>query len=82
MIADIGIDNLLPDFKGDLDDAVDLYRSFGTTRGSYRDLEKEHGAVALDVEPLEPEDSDEDNISPGPYGFTPWTPRSRASTIY
>ena len=80
MIADIGIHNLLPDFKGELDDAVDLYRSFGTRRGSYRDLEKEHGAVALDVEPLEPED--EDNISPGPHGLTPWTPRSRASTVY
>ena len=34
MIEDVGITDLLPGFKGSLQDAVDLYHSFGNQRGS------------------------------------------------
>lgn len=52
MIEDIGIDQLLPGFSGSVDSAVELYQSFGTTRGSFGDLEAAHGAVAIDIVPL------------------------------
>ena len=38
MIEDVGITDLLPDFKGSLQDAVDLYHSFGNQRGSVSKL--------------------------------------------
>ena len=53
MIEDVGIDSLLPGFDGDLETAVQIYKEFGTTRGKYADLEKKHGAVAIDVEPID-----------------------------
>jgi len=52
MLEDVGIDKALPGFSGDIHSAVDLYRSFRTTRGSYAELEAVHGAVAIDIEPL------------------------------
>lgn len=52
MVDDVGVPALLPDHVGDTESAVELYKSFCTTRGSYAELEQEHGAVALDVEPL------------------------------
>ena len=55
MIIDVGVENLLPDCTTfSLDDAVQLYRGFANGRGSYGKLEGEYGAVAIDVEPLEP----------------------------
>jgi hypothetical protein len=63
MIKVCTIAALLPDFNGeDVDEAVKVYRAFGTRRGSYAELEAEFGAVAMDVEPLEDEpDSDSDS---------------------
>lgn len=54
MIEDVGIYNLLPDHKSGIEDAVRVYRAFHTTRGSYAELEEQHGAVAIDIEPLAP----------------------------
>ena len=54
MIEDVVIYNLLPDHKSGIEDAVRVYRAFHTTRGSYAELEEQHGAVAIDIEPLAP----------------------------
>ena len=45
---------LLPGSNLSVADAAALYRTFGNTRGSYGDLERTDGAVAIYVEPLEP----------------------------
>lgn len=52
MLQDVGIENALPGFSGGIAAAVELYKSFGTTRGSYAELEAVHGAMAIDIEPL------------------------------
>lgn len=71
MIEDVGICKLLPDHKSDLEDAVRVYRAFHTTRGSYAELEEQHGAVAIDIEPLAPfVVVDESKLTP----TTPTTP--------
>jgi len=62
MINACTIAALLPDFDGeDVDEAVSVYRAFGTRRGSYAELEAEFGAVAMDIEPLQDPDSDSDS---------------------
>ena len=38
MISALGVDSLLPDFRGSDQEAAMLYRSFGNLRGSYADL--------------------------------------------
>ena len=66
--------------------AVQVYKSFGTTRGSYAELEKEHGAVAIDIEPVEPSMARFDEvisaISTSYETDDAETPRSAPSTIY
>lgn len=52
MLEDVGIENALPGFDGDIDAAIEVYKGFKTTRGSYGELEAVHGAVAIDIEPL------------------------------
>ena len=52
MVQDLGIGALLPDFDGDFAAASELYRSFSNGRGSYRELECRHGAVAIEISPL------------------------------
>ena len=52
MIENVGVKALLPDHDGGTASAVEVYKSFGTTRGSYAELEEEYGAVAMDIEPL------------------------------
>ena len=55
MIQAVGIEKLLPDMRNaPLAEAVKLYRSFACPRGTYAKLEKEHGAFAIGVEPVEP----------------------------
>ena len=86
MIEDVGIEKLLPDHMGDIDTAVQVYKSFGTTRGSYADLEKEYGAVAIDIEPVEPCMTDSDEVIPAITTSYETdddaTPSSAPSTIY
>lgn len=53
MISEVGIEHLLPGFEGDEASAIELYLNFQTTRGSYAKLEAKHGAVAIDIEPIE-----------------------------
>ena len=56
MIKAVGLSNLLPG-RSELTiaNAASLYRSFRTqSRGSYAEIERTMGAVAIDVEPLEP----------------------------
>jgi ASC-1-like (ASCH) protein len=50
MIRDVGAKALLPDFTGTEHEAAELYRTFANQKGSYRDLEAKHGAVALRVQ--------------------------------
>lgn len=52
MIKECTIKALLPDHQGDVASAVKTYRSFGTRRGKYADLEEQHGAVAMTIMPL------------------------------
>ena len=52
MLKECTIGAMLPDHEEDLAAAVKTYQSFGTRRGAYADLEKEHGVVALDIMPL------------------------------
>ena len=47
MIEDVGIEQLLPGETCDVDAAVAKYHAFGNQRGLYKDLEKEHGAIAI-----------------------------------
>ena len=86
MIEDVGIKNLLPDHAGNIDAAVRVYKSFGTTRGSYAELEKEYGAVAIDIEPVEPCTTDLDEVIPAISTSYETdddaTPSSAPSTIY
>lgn len=52
MLQEVGIHACLPGFDGDLRAATQLYRSFGSSAGSYADLEREHGVAAVDVVPV------------------------------
>ena len=55
MIREVGIKYLLPNRAGmSVADAVALYKKFANQRGTYAEMEKQHGAVAIDVDPLEP----------------------------
>ena len=72
MLVDHGVHKFLPDHGGTIDEAVEIYRSFGTTRGNYQDLEKLYGAVAIEIAPLqagvfvasEAAESDEEELIP------------------
>ena len=50
MIADVGIQALLPGFKGNEREAAELYRGFSNTNGLFADLEKLYGAAAIPVQ--------------------------------
>jgi ASC-1-like (ASCH) protein len=53
MLRECGIEACLPGLKGGIKEGIRVYRSFGTFSGStYADLERESGAIAIDVEPL------------------------------
>ena len=52
MLKDIGVQNLLPDAELSISNAAELYRTFGNRRGSYRELERQNGVVALQIHPL------------------------------
>ena len=52
MLTDKGVAKLLPRHEGDIESAVQEYYKFATTRGSYEELELQHGAVAIDIEPI------------------------------
>ena len=55
MLKECGVEACLPGLEGGLDEAVHIYRSFGTFSGaSYADIEAESGAIAIDVVPLRP----------------------------
>ena len=52
MLDVCGVAACLPGFVGDRGAAVRLYQSFGSSAGSYADLERSVGVVAIDVAPL------------------------------
>lgn len=52
MLEAVGVDACLPGFTGSVQAAVRLYHGFGSSAGSYADLERTHGVVAVDVQPL------------------------------
>jgi len=52
MLEACSIGACLPGFTGSLADAVRLYRSFGSSAGSYADLERSVGVTAVTVAPL------------------------------
>ena len=52
MLKDIGVQNLLPDEELSIANAAEFYRTFGNRRGSYRELERHNGVVALQIAPL------------------------------
>ena len=52
MLKDIGVQNLLPDAELSIANAAEFYRTFGNRRGSYRELERHNGVVALQIAPL------------------------------
>ena len=54
MIEDVGIEQLLPGEPCDIDEAVSKYHALGNQRGLYKDLEKQHGAIAIYIKPLAP----------------------------
>jgi len=54
MIEAVGTESLLPGFQGTAAEAANVYRAFGNGRGSFHELELRHGAVAIEVEPLNP----------------------------
>ena len=60
MLEASSIGACLPGFTGDLAAATALYQSFGSSSGSYADLERSEGVVGIDVVPLVAAAVDED----------------------
>jgi ASC-1-like (ASCH) protein len=59
MLNACGVQTCLPGFEGTIEQAVAVYKNFGTFNSkignkTYSQLEKEYGAVAITVEPLRP----------------------------
>lgn len=53
MLCECGVKACLPDFLGSLQEAVQIYQSFGTMSGAtYAELEREFGVIAIEVVPL------------------------------
>ena len=58
MLESCGLQACLPGVTGGVAEGVRLYRSFGSSAGSYADLETSVGVVGIDVEPLGGDASD------------------------
>ena len=59
MLNACGVEACLPGFEGTIDQAVAVYKAFGTFNTkignkTFAQLEKDYGAVAITVEPLQP----------------------------
>jgi hypothetical protein len=72
MLEEVGTAACLPGFGGGIEDAVRVYQSFGTSAGSYAELERSCGVVAVGVQTLAaPDDEPQDDALEEPAGEEP-----------